>query len=111
MDLTGHSENDDQNAKDEKLNENKRRKAASLKISRTDSIDATRSCEDENQKSFEEKNALIELESSSKGKIKGSILLHYLKSSNIPGVTSILCALFAITQMFASVADVWVPYW
>lgn len=59
----------------------------------------------------EEITFVKELEESSKGKVKGSLLLNYIKSSKIPCALALLSALFVITQTIASTADIWVSYW
>ncbi|XP_031638154.1 multidrug resistance-associated protein 4-like, partial [Contarinia nasturtii] len=47
----------------------------------------------------------------SEGKINGSLLFRYLKSSNISCAVPLLAALFLITQIIASMADIWVSIW
>ncbi|XP_031634328.1 multidrug resistance-associated protein 4-like [Contarinia nasturtii] len=108
-----HNENE-QIEKDEESEEKNRRMSTLSQRSRADSMVSSNKMDndvEEHEKNSDEKNALMELEASSKGKIKGSILHKYLKSSNIPGVTALLFALFSIAQIFASTADVWVSYW
>lgn len=51
------------------------------------------------------------LEDSSKGKIKGTLLFHYLKSAQKPIMLSLILLLFVISQILASGADYWVAYW
>ncbi|XP_031622965.1 multidrug resistance-associated protein 4-like, partial [Contarinia nasturtii] len=52
-----------------------------------------------------------ELETLPEKKNEGSIFFRYLKSSNIPCASLLLGALFVITQIFASSADIWVSLW
>lgn len=59
----------------------------------------------------EEKELLKELEASSEGKIKGSLVLMYLKSSNKPCTLVFLIISFLLAQILASLADIWVAYW
>lgn len=54
---------------------------------------------------------LKELEASSKGKVKGSLLLSYFKSSNQPYMLVMMIVTFLLAQALASIADVWVSYW
>ncbi|XP_031631875.1 multidrug resistance-associated protein 4-like isoform X2 [Contarinia nasturtii] len=65
----------------------------------------------ENTMPFKEITFTKELEASSKGKIKGSLILNYIKSSKVPCALALLCTLFLITQAIASTADIWVSYW
>lgn len=68
--------------------------------------------ESQNQPSSdEEKQLLKELEASSKGKVKGSLILKYLKSSNKPFTMVLLVISFLLVQILASVADIFVSYW
>lgn len=59
----------------------------------------------------EEKELLRELEASSKGKVKGSVYLHYFKSAKRPLILAILFVSVLLSQALASMADVWVAYW
>lgn len=59
----------------------------------------------------EEGGLLKELEASSKGKVKGSLLMKYFKFANRPFALTFLFASFLLAQIFASFADVWVSYW
>lgn len=59
----------------------------------------------------EEKRLLKELESSSIGKIKGSLAMHYIKSSNQPFIATFVIASFLFAQFLASFADIFVSYW
>lgn len=52
-----------------------------------------------------------DLEDSSKGKIGGSLLLHYFNSAEQPVVLFVLFVLFLLAQALASAADYWVAYW
>lgn len=61
--------------------------------------------------SDEEKQLLKELEASSKGKVKGSLILKYLKSSNQPCTLVFLVISFLLVQILASVVDIFVSYW
>lgn len=80
--------------------------------SMTSRVSSTISLHKENaQKSEQEKGLLKELESSSKGKVKGSLLLHYFTYANQPFALVFLIAAFFMTQVLVSVADVWVSYW
>lgn len=59
-----------------------------------------------------EENVLLkELEASSKGKVKGSLSLNYLKSANRPFTLVFIVAAFLLAQTLASLADIWVSYW
>lgn len=59
----------------------------------------------------EESELLQQLEASSKGKIKGSLLAHYLKSANRPFMLCFLIIAFLLSQILASSADIFVSYW
>lgn len=53
----------------------------------------------------------LELETSSKGKIEGPLLLNYFRSANQPILLGILIGLFLMAQILASASDVWVADW
>lgn len=53
----------------------------------------------------------MELESSSKGKFKGSAWINYYISAAHWSVLAIIFTLFLIAQFMASAADVWVSVW
>lgn len=59
----------------------------------------------------EEKELLKQLEASSKGKVKGSLILNYLKSARQPCTMVFLLISFLLAQVLASLADIWVAYW
>lgn len=61
--------------------------------------------------SDEEKELLKKLEASSRGKVKGSLLVNYLKSSNQPCTLVLLIVSFLLVQILASLADIFVSYW
>lgn len=65
----------------------------------------------ESQTPPEDEGKLLSRESDAKGKIEGSLLLHYLKSSNRPFLLVFLIASFLLVQILASAADIWVSYW
>lgn len=53
----------------------------------------------------------VQLESTSKGKVKGSVSMsYYLAGANWFSL-SILLVLFIVVQILASVADIWVSIW
>lgn len=59
-----------------------------------------------------EKNQLLkELEATSKGTVKESVLWSYLKSANQPFTLFFLTVSILLTQIFASFADIWISYW
>lgn len=72
----------------------------------------------ENKKSNEiesiadEQNALVkELEASSKGKVKGSLIVNYLNSAKRPFTLVFILVTLLLAQALASLADIWVSYW
>lgn len=108
-----------QNESDENKNkesvENKRRCSAVSQRSRrssSGSLGKDGNASDENRNELDDTSEMVkELEASSKGKIKGSMLLNYLNSSNMPCALIFMFALFLLTQLSGSMADVWVSYW
>lgn len=70
-------------------------------------------CADEsNANELEEEHELLnKFEESSKGKIKGSLLLKYLQMAKRPITLAFLIATIFGTQMLASAADIWGSYW
>lgn len=71
----------------------------------------TQNSEDLEYNPKEESNLLKELESSSKGKVKGSLLLNYFKFAKRPCTLVFLIVSFMLAQALASCADVWVSFW
>lgn len=59
----------------------------------------------------EEKDEGIQMEESSKGKVKGSILAAYFKAGAHWTVLFVLAFSFVFVQVLASAADVWVSVW
>lgn len=59
----------------------------------------------------EEKQLLNDLETSSRGKVQGSLIINYLKSSNRPCTLAFLVISFLLVQALASFVDVYVSYW
>lgn len=54
---------------------------------------------------------LKELEASSKGKVKGSLILNYFNSAKRPFTLAFIVVAFLLAQTLASLADIWVSYW
>lgn len=60
----------------------------------------------------DEKNQLLkELEATSKGKVKESVLWSYLVAAHQPFTLIFLVISILLTQVFASLADIWISYW
>ena len=53
----------------------------------------------------------VEMEASSKGKIKGSIAMHYFRAGANWFWIFVVFSFFILAQLFASVADYWVSVW
>ncbi|XP_031637635.1 multidrug resistance-associated protein 4-like, partial [Contarinia nasturtii] len=103
-----HHKNDEEEADDRNEIENIRKNSTLSKGNSNEEVNNV----EEDSKNFDEQTALTkDLEESSKGKIKGSLLLNYLKSSNIPCAIAILLTLFLMSQIILSVADIWVSHW
>lgn len=78
----------------------------------TSSVNGEKNAAKEMQNEPVEENPLTnKLEASSKGKVKGSLVIRYLKSSNQPCTLAFLILAFLLSQFLASVADIWVSYW
>lgn len=78
----------------------------------TASLNSEKSQSKENQTNPEEEKELLkELEASSRGKVKGSLFVNYFKSAKRPCTMVFLLASFLLTQILASVADIWISYW
>lgn len=74
--------------------------------------DEKRPSEVDNKDESDEKNQLLkELEASSKGKVKESVLWSYLMSANQPFTLIFLITSILLTQILASLTDVWISYW
>lgn len=59
----------------------------------------------------EQKTLLKELEASSKGKVRGSLIVNYFKSTQRTYTLVVLIVAFLISQGLASFADIWVSVW
>lgn len=59
----------------------------------------------------EERDEGVQMEASSKGKVKGSVPLNYFKSSAHWSILIILLISFGFVQFLASAADYWVSLW
>lgn len=76
------------------------------------SVNGEKNDTDQMQNKIVEENELLrKLEASSRGKIKGPLIINYLKSANRPGPLVFLVISFLLSQILASVADIWVSYW
>lgn len=53
----------------------------------------------------------VEMEASSKGKVKGSISVNYFRAGGHWSILVVLGILFLIVQLLASAADYWVSIW
>lgn len=53
----------------------------------------------------------IQLEASSKGKVKGSLLVSYFRAGANWPVLFIVISLFVFAQFLASAVDYWVAFW
>lgn len=60
----------------------------------------------------DEENVLLkEIEASSKGKVKGSLVMNYFKSAHRSCTLIVLVAAFVVSQGLASYADIWISIW
>lgn len=66
---------------------------------------------EENRNDDEQNEKMHDLEESSKGKIKGPLILHYFRSAEQPVVLFVLFILFLLAQVLASGADYFIAYW
>lgn len=88
-----------------------RKKSISSKISSSESLKILKDSNDSEGGSEEENKPLNEMEGTSQGKVKGSLLLNYFKYAKRPFTLILLFASFLTTQGLANFADVWVSYW
>lgn len=61
--------------------------------------------------SDEKMQLLKELEETSKGKVKESVLWTYLMAAHQPFTLVFLVISILLTQILASLADIWISYW
>lgn len=67
---------------------------------------------EDNKDDSNEKNQLLkELEATSKGTVKESVLWSYLMAAHQPFTLIFLVLSILLTQIFASSADIWISYW
>lgn len=74
---------------------------------------STQSVKSSSSSSLHEDNVRdgVEMEASSKGKIKGSIVLHYFRAGANWFWIFVIFVLFVVSQILASAADYWVSVW
>lgn len=66
----------------------------------------------DNKDDSDEKNQLLkELEATSKGKVKESVLWSYLMAARQPFMLIFLVISILLTQICASLVDIWISYW
>ncbi|XP_055676611.1 ATP-binding cassette sub-family C member 4-like [Lutzomyia longipalpis] len=108
---------DDDDAEDGKSENPKFRRQQSTSSSRSQSSRNSLSSEDELDDMIDEKKekenqpAMVALEGTSKGTVKGPIFINYLKAGGNWAVLSIMFVLFLITQFMASGFDWFIAYW
>lgn len=117
VDLTNVLENDEDNeetnctdAIDEAIKSDEEN-MNSMENAENSLVSENKDSKDDRNNSKEENEVSKELESSSKGKVKGSLLLNYCKSANRSYTLVFVIASFLMAQAFASIADVWVSFW
>ncbi|XP_059613900.1 ATP-binding cassette sub-family C member 4-like [Phlebotomus argentipes] len=65
----------------------------------------------EGNKDGEKEPAMVSMEATSKGKVKGSIFYNYLKAGGNWCILSVMLILFIITQFMASAFDYFIAFW
>lgn len=94
---------------DEKNKETRiRRKSA---ISNRSATSGSSTSDSENENETIERDLGVQIEDSSKGKVKGSLALNYFKAGGNWLTLSILLFSFVLVQFLASAADYWVSIW
>lgn len=82
------------------------------KRSRNESMSSAKSANEANHSVDDAADdKMHDLEDSSKGKVKGSLLMHYFNSAEKPVAFCVLIVLFLLAQALASGADYWVANW
>lgn len=107
-DLSNSNEEQDEANEDTKAD---RKTSISTEENDKSSNENQKDGEEELNKPEEEEKMLKQLESSSKGKVKGSLILHYFKSADRPFSFILLIICFLLAQISASFSDVWVANW
>lgn len=109
------SADDDDDIKQNENEENLSRSnslSSSKRINSIGSLNSVHSAKENEKDLIEEKVVQLQaLESSSKGKVKGPLLINYLNSAEQPIILFILFIMFLLAQFLASGADFWVAYW
>lgn len=106
--LVGTSEKEDHETKPENIDQPMSRQLSIRSLSSSNSSNESSIVEDD---SHERSDEGIQMEASSKGKIKGSILKNYLTSGANWFALIILVSSFIIVQALASATDYWVSIW
>lgn len=110
--LNRNEENEETNPEDDGMKEKTESSSNSLQNIEK-SVDETSSDKNNEKESVaNEENALLkELEASSRGTVKGSLLLNYLRSARRPFTLAFIIVTLLLAQLLASSADIWVSYW
>lgn len=82
----------------------------SIRSSNT-SITSHRSSNDGSIDDYEKNNEGVQMEDSSRGKVKGSISINYFTAGANWCVLFLLISAFVVAQLVASAADFWVSIW
>lgn len=75
------------------------------------SVSSDSSAEHVNDKNAEKKDGGVQLEATSKGKVKGSLSLQYFRAGANWSVLFGMICLFVFVQFLASTVDYWVSVW
>jgi len=59
----------------------------------------------------DEEERILTQQESSRGKVKGSVMMHYFRSAERPLAFLFLVLCFVISQISASFSDIWVAFW
>lgn len=105
-----HDENND----DSGYKKNSQNSSSSLKSmdKTSEMINNEKNLSKDNGNVANEQNVLLnELEATSKGKVKGSLIMNYLNSAKRPFSLIFIVITFLMAQTLASLADIWVSYW
>lgn len=110
VDFAEHLEQDETKEKEDDLPDHHSRGSSSRS-----SVSSKQANDNDHETYPEEEQIPLEeihrMEATSKGKVKGSIIGNYLKSSGSVVIPLIIVALLIFTQFLVSFTDYWVSFW
>lgn len=108
LNLIGMDESNNEEVNKKSISTSRQSSVRSISTTSSEHVDSEALEDEENSSN---NNVNVQLESSSKGKVKGSVNISYFRAGAHWSVLSIIFALFLIVQTLGSGTDYWVSFW